>query len=131
SFDQIFSPDCEFRRNHEPQDFSSFEGEFASQAAFSQGADVKWEQIASTNDGRPGDPCIVTGAFTVTRVMSFRIRASLAQRVVYVHFSAKVERQRGDPDNDRRITSFYYTVVDKTPPIHFATPHVAKVEKQD
>ncbi|KAI6105378.1 hypothetical protein F5141DRAFT_1123228 [Pisolithus sp. B1] len=120
SFDQIFSPNCEIRRNHEALDLSTLKGDVTSQAAGSQRADVKWEQSS-----------IVAGAFTVTRVMPFRIRASLAQRVVYVQFSAKVEPQRSGVDDGRHITSFYYTVVDKTPPIHFARPHVAKVEKQD
>ncbi|KAI6122850.1 hypothetical protein EDD17DRAFT_1473530 [Pisolithus thermaeus] len=131
SFDQIFSPNCEIRRNHETLDLSTLKGDVTSQAAGSQRADVKWEQIISTNVDGPGDSTIIAGAFTVTRVMPFRIRASLAQRVAYVQFSAKVEPQRDGTDDGRRITSFYYTVVDKTPPIHFARPHVAKVEKQD
>lgn len=33
--------------------------------------------------------------------------------------------QEGD---QRRITSFYYTSVDKTPPIHFAVPRAAAAE---
>ncbi|KAI6035581.1 hypothetical protein F5J12DRAFT_794479 [Pisolithus orientalis] len=130
SFDRIFSPDCDVRKNHQPQDFQTFKGEFASQAAGSLGVNVKWEQITSMNDDKPDNPTFVAGAFVVTRVMPFCIRASLAQRVVSVHFSAKVEPQGDDVNHDRRITSFYYTVVDRTPPIHFATPHGAKVEKQ-
>ncbi|KAI6128404.1 hypothetical protein EDD16DRAFT_1548399, partial [Pisolithus croceorrhizus] len=129
SFDQIFSPNCEIRRNHEALDLSTLKGDVTSQAAGSQRADVKWEQVISTKNDGPDDSSIVAGAFTVTRVMPFRIRASLAQRVVYVQFSAKVEPQRSGVDDGRHITSFYYTVVDKTPPIHFARPHVAKVEK--
>lgn len=131
TFDRIFAPNCEIRRNHEPLDLSTLKEDVTFQAAGSQVADVKWEQVVSTNDDKPDDASIVAGAFSVTRVMPFRIRASLAQRVVYVQFSAKVEAQRGDVDDGRRIISFYYTVVDRTPPIHFATPHVAKVEKQN
>ena len=34
-------------------------------------------------------------------------------------------------DDQRRITSFYYTSVDRTPPIHFAIPRAAQEDGSD
>lgn len=33
--------------------------------------------------------------------------------------------EEGGGRRTRRFTSFYYTLVDKVPPIHFAVPHVS------
>lgn len=39
----------------------------------------------------------------------------------------RIEQGADVEDGDRRrITSFYYTSVDKTPPIHFAVPRAVK-----
>lgn len=43
----------------------------------------------------------------------------------------RIERDaNAQSDDQRRITSFYYTSVDRTPPIHFTVPRAAQEEAQ-
>ncbi|KAF8121328.1 hypothetical protein EV363DRAFT_1365554 [Boletus edulis] len=120
-FDRTFSPLCEVRLNHVAATHVSVAWGLNS----IPGASHSDEGVVSTNEDKPKEPAVVAGALVVTRSLPFRIRVSPAQRQTYMYFSARIERdlgvQGGDP---RRITSFYYTSVDKTPPIHF-TVHCA------
>ncbi|KAF8450914.1 hypothetical protein L210DRAFT_3521557 [Boletus edulis BED1] len=131
-FDRTFSPLCEVRLNHVVQPLQTFRDDVAARRTAATHVSVAWglnsfpgashsdEGVVSTNEDKPKEPAVVAGALVVTRSLPFRIRVSPAQRQTYIYFSARIERdlgvQGGDP---RRITSFYYTSVDKTPPIHF------------
>ncbi|KAG6336334.1 hypothetical protein ID866_2759 [Astraeus odoratus] len=136
ALDDAFSSNCEVRKDHAPQDLSALKEELVSRKTGCRNASVKWEQVISTNDDKPDEasPAVVAGHFVVTRYLPFLIRASLAQRLTDVHFSARVEHdpsvQANEAGDRRRFTSFYYTLVDKTPPIHFHVPPVAKADKQ-
>ncbi|KAF8556276.1 hypothetical protein OG21DRAFT_1409338 [Imleria badia] len=128
AFDQAFSPACEVRLNHDVHLLQSFKDELASRRAAATHVSVAWDaNVISTNDDTPDQPAVVAGALVVTRSLPFRIRVSPAQRHTHVHFSAKIEQDAGAQGGDqRRITSFYYTSVDRTPPIHFAVPRAAQ-----
>ncbi|KAL4075646.1 hypothetical protein V8B97DRAFT_160886 [Scleroderma yunnanense] len=131
--DELFSPDCEVRRDHELQDLIELKEELIGRKAAARSSNVKFEQIISTNDDRPDEPAVVAGVIVVTRYMPFLIRASPAQRLTHLYFSAKLEPLYGElgGSNRRRFTSFYYTLVDKVPPIRFAMPHHPWEDEED
>ncbi|KAJ8591532.1 hypothetical protein M405DRAFT_814210 [Rhizopogon salebrosus TDB-379] len=126
SFDAVFSPSCEVRVNHTPSTVDAFKESISSRRAAGAGVTLAWENVITTGNS-PDEPSVVAGTLIVTRNMKFRIRAAPAQRQTYINFSARVEQDpsvQADEDVDhRRITSFYHTSVDKTPPIHFVTPY--------
>ncbi|OJA11560.1 hypothetical protein AZE42_12374, partial [Rhizopogon vesiculosus] len=117
TFDAVFSPSCEVRVNHTPSTVDAFKEGVLSHRSADAGSSV------------------VAGTLIVSRNMNFRIRAAPAQRQTHINFSARVEQdpsiQADEHDDHRRITSFYHTSVDKTPPIHLATPHAATHGKED
>jgi len=139
AFDRTFSPLCEIRLNHDVQPLQTFRDDVAARRTAATHVNVAWGLnsntgsshagggVISTNEDKPEEPAVVAGALVVTRSLPFRVRVSPAQRQTYIYFSAKIERdpgvQGGDP---RRIMSFYYTSLDKTPPIHFAVPRAAQ-----
>ncbi|KAG8218302.1 hypothetical protein J3R82DRAFT_3916 [Butyriboletus roseoflavus] len=128
-FDQAFSPTCEVRLSHVAHPLQTFKDDLASRRAAATHVSVTWgaDFISTNDDDKSEQPAVVTGALVVTRSLPFRIRVGPAQRHTHVHFSAKIERDASvQGDDQRRITSFYYTSVDRTPQIHFAVPRGAK-----
>ncbi|KAF9246858.1 hypothetical protein BU15DRAFT_69718 [Melanogaster broomeanus] len=134
SFDQLFSPNCEVRVDHEVHPLQTFRGELMSRRAAAQSVAVAWDDagggIISTNDDDPNLPSVVAGSLVVTRSLRWLIRAAPAQRMTHINFSAKIEQdasvQADEQGDRRRVTSFYYTSVDRVPPIHLAVPRSAK-----
>ncbi|KAI9575046.1 hypothetical protein HD554DRAFT_2166488 [Boletus coccyginus] len=128
AFDRAFSPACEVRLNHDVHSLQSLKDDLASRRVAATHVSVAWDaNVVSTNDDNPEEPAVVAGALVVTRFLPFRIRVSPAQRRTHVHFSARIEQDASAQDGDRRrITSFYYTSVDRTPPIHFPVPRAAQ-----
>ena len=51
--DQLFSPNCEVRRDHLPQSLAELKDDFVARRAGCRTASVKFEQIISTNDDKP------------------------------------------------------------------------------
>ncbi|KAF8845578.1 hypothetical protein BDN67DRAFT_986730 [Paxillus ammoniavirescens] len=130
SFGQLFSANCELRIDHAVHPLQTFKDDLASRRAAAKNVTVAWDDVISTNDDKPDQPSVVAGSLVVTRSLPFRIRAAPAQRNTHIKFSAKIEQDasvQADEQNDqRRIISFYYTSVDRTPPIHFAVPRTVK-----
>ncbi|KAG9317117.1 hypothetical protein JVU11DRAFT_1308 [Chiua virens] len=128
TFAQTFSPACEVRHNHVVQPLEALKQDLADRRYAAVHASAVWDlALLSTNDDGADEPTVVAGALVVTRSLPFLIRASAAQRRMQVHFSAKIEKDVNVMGDDkRRITSFYYTSVDTTPPIHLAVPRAAQ-----
>ncbi|KIJ70382.1 hypothetical protein HYDPIDRAFT_78309 [Hydnomerulius pinastri MD-312] len=132
SFDQIFSSNCEVRVDHVVHPLQTLKDNLMSRRAAVKGVTVAWdsENLISTNDNKLDEPSVVAGSLVVTRSLPFRIRAAPAQRNTHINFSAKIEQDttlQADVQGDRRrVTSFYHTSVDRTPPIHFAVPQTNK-----
>ncbi|KAF9246856.1 hypothetical protein BU15DRAFT_57822 [Melanogaster broomeanus] len=93
SFDQLFSPNCEVRVDHEVHPLQTFRGELMARRAAAQSVAVAWDDagggIISTNDDDPNLPSVVAGSLVVTRSLRWLIRAAPAQRMTHIHFSAK------------------------------------------
>ncbi|KAG1733694.1 hypothetical protein EDB19DRAFT_1612677, partial [Suillus lakei] len=123
AFENAFSPSCEVRVNHTPSTLDTFKDSVSSRRAASTGITLSWENVITTGDSLD-EPPVISGTLIITRSMRFRIRAAPAQRQTHINFSARVEIQQvqGDEDDPLRITSLYHTSVDKSPPIHFAMP---------
>ncbi|OJA15370.1 hypothetical protein AZE42_12349 [Rhizopogon vesiculosus] len=134
TFDAVFSPSCEVRVDHTPSTVDAFKESISSRRAAGAGITLSWENVIATSDS-PDESSVVAGTLIVTRNMKFRIRAGPAQRQTHINFSARVEQdpsiQADEHDDHRRITSFYHTSVDKTPPIHFAMPHAVTHGKEE
>ncbi|KIL00475.1 hypothetical protein PAXRUDRAFT_821674 [Paxillus rubicundulus Ve08.2h10] len=133
SFARLFSANCELRIDHAVHPLQAFKDDLASRRTAAKNVTVAWDDVISTNDSddKPGQPwTVVAGSLVVTRSLPFRIRAAPAQRNTHIKFSAKIEQdasvQADERGDQRRITSFYYTSVDRTPPIHFAVPRTTK-----
>ncbi|KAH0839580.1 hypothetical protein J3R83DRAFT_496 [Lanmaoa asiatica] len=128
AFDQAFSPACEVRLNHAVHPIQEFKENFVSRRAAATHMSVAWNaDLISTNDDKPEQPTVVAGVLVVTRSLPFRIRVTAAQIQTHIHFSAKIEQDASVQDGDqRRITSFYYTSVDRSPPIHLFVPPPAQ-----
>ncbi|OAX40133.1 hypothetical protein K503DRAFT_799080 [Rhizopogon vinicolor AM-OR11-026] len=132
AFDAVFFPSCKVRENHTPSTLSNFTNGILSHSAASAGVTLSWENLITTGDSTD-EPSVVSGTLIVTRYLKFLIRAAPAQHQTYINFSAKVENrvvQADEYDDLRHITSLYYSSVDTTPPIHFATPHPVSQDKQ-
>ncbi|OJA07755.1 hypothetical protein AZE42_02992 [Rhizopogon vesiculosus] len=122
--DAVFFPSCEVRENHTPSTLSDFTHGILSRSAASAWVTLSWENLITT---------VVSGTLIITRYLKFLIRAAPAQHQTYINFSAKVEDcfvQADEYDDLRHITSLYYSSVDTTPPIHFATPHPVSQDEQ-
>ncbi|KAH7888105.1 hypothetical protein F5I97DRAFT_1806643 [Phlebopus sp. FC_14] len=132
AFDRAFSSTCEMRLDHAAQRLEYFRADLDSRRIACKNTTVRWENLTSTSDepDKASAPSVVAGSLVVTRFLPFRIRASPAQRNSHINFSAKIEQEvtaQADEQGDRhRITSFYYTSVDSTPPIHLSVPRAAK-----
>lgn len=50
--DQLFSPNCEVRKDHVPQDLAEFKEDLVARRAGCRTANMKFEQIISTNDDK-------------------------------------------------------------------------------
>jgi len=59
--DQLFSPNCEVRKDHAPQGLAELKDDFVARRAGCRTANVKFEHIISTNDDKPEEvsvwPC--------------------------------------------------------------------------
>ncbi|KAN0097821.1 hypothetical protein V8E55_002267 [Tylopilus felleus] len=133
AFDRAFSPACDVRVNHETRGVQALREDLAARRTATTHVHIAWDpSVVSTNEDKPDEPAIVAGALVVTRSLPFRIRVGLAQRETHVRFSARIERDASVQDGDqRRITSFYYTAVEKTPPLHFLVPRATQVGGSD
>ncbi|EGO00658.1 hypothetical protein SERLA73DRAFT_133625 [Serpula lacrymans var. lacrymans S7.3] len=137
AFDAVFSPSCQVTHNHASISRDALKDALFSRRAASIGAQVKWDDnvITAAAEKNSNEAGIVAGSFVVQTSMKFRIRAAPAQRQTLLHFSAKVEQDdavAADETGDRRrIISFLYTTLDRTPPIHFQVPPTEKAVKQD
>ncbi|KAF9224368.1 hypothetical protein BS17DRAFT_779687 [Gyrodon lividus] len=131
AFGQLFSAECEVLVAHAAQPLQTFKDTLVSRRAFVKNvtATVAWGDVISTNDDKPDQPSVVAGSLVVTRFLPFRVRVTQAQIKTHINFSARIEQdasvEADEQGEQRRITSFYYTSVDKTPPIHFAVPRAA------
>ncbi|EIW82447.1 hypothetical protein CONPUDRAFT_81921 [Coniophora puteana RWD-64-598 SS2] len=141
SFDSVFAPGCQVIVNHTPASIDEFKDQLRTNLGASVSAKTSWENVITASPRSPSednqessqgvtsDQASIVAAFvTITRSMKFRIRAAPAQRQSLVHLSAKIEGNGTEEADGRRITSLLWTSVERTPPIHFPTPHAVAAQ---
>ena len=140
SFNPMFAPGCQVIVNHTPIAIETFKDQLRTSLGASVSAKTDWENVITASpktreDDQESPQCstseeasIVAAFLTITRSMKFRIRAAPAQRQSLVHLSAKIEGNGTEDADGRRITSLWWTSVERTPPIHFPTPHAVSVQ---
>ncbi|KAG2131641.1 hypothetical protein DEU56DRAFT_981852 [Suillus clintonianus] len=133
AFNAVFSPSCEVRMNHTLSTLDAFKDSISACRAASIGITLSWENMITAAGDSPDESSVVSGTLKITRSMRFRIRAAPAQHQTHINFSARVELQQvqANEDDRRRITSIYHTSVDKMSPIHFTMPHLVSQEERE
>ncbi|KAL0955435.1 hypothetical protein HGRIS_001679 [Hohenbuehelia grisea] len=123
AFDGTFADKALIRVNGDDVDLPKFKDSVSASGFAATSSQVDWADDVKVEEDSNGGT--ISGSYTLTRTLKFRIRAAPAVRKSRVNFVAKVEAASSAPESSNasrwRIVSLTETTEDITPPIRFAT----------